>query len=113
MLPKKNRLNKKEVEFIFKKGKTHKEGFLLLKIIKYKELPYSSFSAVVPKKISKKAVERNKIKRRIRESLRKKLSQIQPGFKGIFIALPEIINQDYKIIDKNINKIIITSKIKK
>ncbi len=113
MLPKINRLKKKEVEFIFKNGKTYKEGFFLFKIVKRKESSPPSFSVIVPKKVSKKVVERNKIKRRIREALRKEIFHIQKGVSGIFIALPEIKNKDYWEIKKNVEKIIKNSKIKK
>jgi len=113
MLPKKNRLKKEEVEFIFKKGKTYKKGFLLLKIIEDKKELASLFSVVVPKKVSKKAVERNKIKRKIRESLRKKLDKIKPGIKGLFIALPGAKEKNYKEIEKNIDELIAFSKINK
>ncbi len=113
MLPKKNRLTKKEGEFIFRKGKSYKEGFLLLKIIKKKEKTPPAFAVIVPNKISKKAVERNRIKRKIREALRKNLPDIKEETRGILIALSDILGKDYWEIEKNIKKIIEISGIEK
>lgn len=113
MLSRKNRLNKKEVESVFKKGRKFVGIFLILKTEKEEEKSCSSFSAIVPVKVSKKSADRNKIKRRIRESLRKKLPQIKPGIKGIFIAMPEILNKSFKEIDEEVNKLLAMSKVKK
>ena len=67
MLPKKNRANKKEFDLIFKNGKFVSSPNLTLKYIKNIEnvgfLSYK-FAFVVPKTVSKKAVERNSLKRK-------------------------------------------------
>mgnify|MGYP005839157797 CR=1 FL=1 len=113
MLPKKNRLNKKEVESVFRKGKKITGNFLILKLKKEEKKTFSSFSVIVPVRISKKSTERNKIKRKIREVLRKKLPKIKIGFSGIFIALPNVVDKNFKEIEDEINKLITISKIKK
>lgn len=108
MLPRINRLSKKEGEIIFKKGKTLKTGFLLLKYVKnYKKNPFvPRLAIVVPAKVSKKVVKRNKIKRQLRESLRRKLNFIKKEIDGLIIALPEIIDKNYQEIDKNLENLI-------
>jgi ribonuclease P protein component len=67
MLPKKNRANKKEFDLIFKNGKFVSSPNLTLKYIKNIEnvgfLSYK-FAFVVSKTVSKKAVERNRLKRK-------------------------------------------------
>ncbi len=93
MLGKENRLRrKKDFEEIFKKGRSFKESFLVLKILK-NNLKVSRFGFVVSQKVSKKAVVRNKIKRRLREIVGlniKKNLQIGGGKKvdGALISLP-------------------------
>jgi ribonuclease P protein component len=67
MLPKKNRANKKEFDLIFKNGKFVSSPNITLKYIKNIEnVGFSSFKIafVVPKTVSKKAVDRNLLKRR-------------------------------------------------
>ena len=95
MLPKQNRLKKKEVESVFKKGRTYQGDFLILKFCETGAKEFSRFAAVVPMKVSKKAVERNRIKRLVRENLRKRLPQIKPGFDGIFMAMQPSLEKDY------------------
>lgn len=88
MLLRQNRIKKKDdIERIFKKGKSFKEGFLLLKTLK-NDLNASRFGFVVSKKISKKANVRNKIKRRLREIIRLEIKSLKPGTDNLFVALP-------------------------
>ena len=112
MLPRENRLNKKEVESVFKKGKKFVGEFLIFKL-KTKNNSCSSFSAIVPVKVSKKSVERNKIKRKIREALRSNLPQIKSGLQGIFIAMPNIKDKNFREIGQDVDKLLAISKIKK
>jgi len=88
MLPKENRLKKKkDFDQVFKKGKGFNEKFLFLKIEK-NNLKESRFGFVVSQKISKKAVIRNKIKRRLREITKEKILQIKKGIDGVLIVKP-------------------------
>jgi len=90
MLPKENRLKKKkDFEKLFKEGKSFKEKFLILRINK-NDLDNNRFGFIVSKKISKKAVVRNKIKRQLREIVRKDINNYQKGFDVAIIALPGI-----------------------
>lgn len=87
MLPKKNRLKKrKDFERVFKQGKGFKEDFLYLKIVK-NNFETTRFAIVVGKNFSKKAVERNKIRRQINEILGAKLTEIKPGIDGVIVLL--------------------------
>lgn len=105
MLPKQNRLSKKDIEKIFKKNKNFRGEFFILKI-RPNFLPFSRFSVIVPLKVSKQATKRNKIKRRTREILRKNLLKIKPGFDGVFIATPKIIGKKYKEIEEEIENLL-------
>lgn len=106
MLKKKNRLRKKkEIERVFKEGKSFREDFLILKKIE-NELEESRFCFVVPQNVSKKATIRNKIKRRMREVIRQMLSKIKSGFDIVLIALPEILAENFNSIKKKTEKIL-------
>jgi len=113
MLPKENRLKKrKDFDQAFKKGKSFNESFLFLKIGK-NSFKKSRFGFVVSQKISKKATERNKVKRRLREIVRKKLPSIKEGMDIILIAKPEIENKEHQEIKKLIDKLFEKAKILK
>jgi ribonuclease P protein component len=62
-LPRKNRLTtKKEIDRIFKNGRTIKGSFLFIRFLNNQK-EYSKFSFVVPTKHVTLAVDRNKIRR--------------------------------------------------
>lgn len=95
MLPKINRINKKkDFSDIFKKGKGFKNGFLILKFIN-NSLGFSRFGIVVSQKVSKKAVMRNKVRRRLGEIISKDIDNIKSGIDCVFIALPGIDKKDF------------------
>lgn len=100
MLPKKHRLVKeKDFQGVFKKGKSFFTAELGIKVLA-NNLDVSRFGISVGLKISKKAVVRNKIKRRLREVFRLKLAQIKPGYDFVIIALPGIVDKKYQEIDE-------------
>ena len=60
MLPKQKRLDKKQFNEVFKKGKQYHSNFLFAKVMKLdKSQLESKFSVSVPVKVEKKAVKRN------------------------------------------------------
>lgn len=112
MLPKENRLKKnKDFEMVFKKGKGFSQNFLFLKFIK-NNLKVTRFGFVVSKKVSKKAVIRNRIKRRLREIVRKKIAEIEKGRDIIIIVIPDI-NSDFKALRDAVDKIFVKAGILK
>lgn len=95
-------MKKKEFEVIFKKGKTKTGKLVFLKTLK-NNLDDNRFGVVVSKKISKKAVVRNKIKRRLREIIRQ--AHIKPGLDIIIITKPEIIDKNYQDIKNELENL--------
>lgn len=111
MLPKKNRLkNKKDFERVFKQGKGFKEDFLFLKV-KKNNLKESRFGFIASLKVSKKAVFRNKIKRRLRETVREKLSEVKSGIDVVLIAQKGTEEKDFSEIKEVTNKLFKKAKI--
>ena len=105
MLPKKNRVNKKLVEKIFKEGAFIGSHYLGLKYILNKNATSPQISFIVPKKVEKKAVRRNSLRRRGYLILEKYFKKIPNGFSGIFIfnktsTILEIENEIKKILNK-------------
>lgn len=70
-----------------------KSGFLLIKT-RENGGDYSRFGFLVSQKVSKKAVERNKIKRLLRETVSQNFSKIKPGKDVVVVALPGLDVED-------------------
>lgn len=94
---------KKNADFkeIFQTGKTAIGRFVFLKIKKTKTKK-SRLGIVVGSKISKKAVERNKIKRRIKAIFKKTYIKLVPGYDIVVVAKKEILKNKYKNIEQDI-----------
>lgn len=102
MLSKQNRLRKKsDFDNVFKRGKPFKSGSLLVKIIK-NNLEISRFGFIVSKKVSKKAVERNKIKRWLSGVTMGVQKDIKQGFDIVFFVLPEAKDKNYLEIKNSV-----------
>lgn len=96
MLSKKRRINKDSFKKLFKSGKTIKSDFFILKIL-YTDSKLSKFSIVVPISVEKKAVKRNKLKRRGRSILAKNIGNIKKGLELAIFVKKE--SKDLKFAD--------------
>ncbi len=95
MLPQVNRLKKeKDFDKVFKKGKSFKNSFLILRILQ-NNLKESHFGFIVSKKVSKKAILRNKIKRRLRDIIRQNIKNIKKGIDVVLIVLPGLEKNNF------------------
>jgi len=110
MLKQKNRLTKKkDFDSAFKQGRGFKQGLLYFKI-KNNNLDSSRFGFIVSKKFSKKAVERNKIKRRLREIIKKELPRIKKPIDVIIIINPGLEN-DFQKLEQMVAKLFENAKV--
>ena len=112
MLPKKNRVDKKLVDQIFKEGRFINSPGLTFKFIKTnsslvaKKPLLSRVSFIVPKSVAKLAVTRNFLRRRGYSALEKHLSQFPAGLRGVFVfkkplkSVAEIGNEIKTILNK-------------
>jgi ribonuclease P protein component len=86
MLPAKNRLVKrKDFEIVHRSGKFFSLSLLALKVCANGQAQ-TRVGLVVGIKFSKKAVERNRIKRQLREIVRLNLDKMKPGFDVVLIV---------------------------
>lgn len=88
---------------VFNFGKSVKNPLFILKN-KENNLNYSRFAVVVSKKISKKAVERNHIRRRFLAGLKEIESKLKPA-DYIFILNLEAKDIQYKDLINNLKNI--------
>lgn len=125
MLPQLNRLRgEKKFKFIFRKGFGVNNQYFQIKNYRPKQEQQPQIGIVISTKVSKKSIERNKLKRRIREIIRELINkkkmhgqtiiQCKPAakelkFEEIQANLTELIekvndklyNSNYKTISKN------------
>jgi len=106
MLPLNNRLKKTaDIRNVFKQGRLFREGFLIFKTVK-NDLNKSRFGFIVSQKVSKQAVVRNKIKRRMRGAVIKKLKEIKTGTDSLFIALPGLAKKDFSNTEQAVSSLL-------
>ncbi len=111
MLAKSYRLTKKkDFDFLFRKGRSFKEGFLILRFVSAK-IESCRFGIVVSQKISKKAAVRNKIKRRIRAVIEPLSPKINKKADIVFLALPGLETKDFREIKETIEKLFKKAKL--
>lgn len=106
MLPKLHRLRKDtDIKRVFRIGKGHKEDFLFLKLVK-NDLKASRFAFIAGQKVSKKAVIRNKIKRRLREAVGSKMPNIKKGFDVVATAQKGLETRSFEELSAATEKIL-------
>jgi ribonuclease P protein component len=106
MLQKKYRLAKtKDIEAVAKKGQKLFTPILMLKFLPNK-LDYSRVAVIVSKKVSNKAVIRNRIRRVLNEIIRLNFNQIKPGFDILILISPKIMAMGKIINTTEIRKVL-------
>lgn len=108
MLPKAHRLTKqKDFDYILKNGKPLFSQSFIIKIVK-NNLTINRCGFIISKKISKKAVIRNKLKRQLREIIRQQLNFLKTGYDLIIIVKKNtnIINKNYQQLISEINHLL-------
>ena len=94
---------------VFKQGDGFKQGLLSLKVVK-NNLDTSRFGFVISKKFSKKAVIRNRTKRRLSEIIKAKLLEIKKGIDVIIIVIPGAENE-FQELEHTLSKLFKKAKI--
>ena len=111
MLSKKERIKKKkEFEYVFRKGKNFNNAFFIVKVVENK-ISFSRFAFVAPLKSFKKAVDKNKIKRLMREGVKNIYPLIKKGFDIMIIAKEKSKECNFKEIEENIKDVLSRAKL--
>ncbi len=67
----------------------------------------SRFAFIVSKKISKKAVQRNRIRRILSEQITVFLPKIKPGFDNVFLVKKDILGKTSAVVGKEVKEMLI------
>ena len=101
MLPRVNRLKGNESYVHVKRtGFFYKSIDIKVGVVGRGDNNPSRFGIIVSKKVSKKAVLRNRVKRVLREVIRKNLKKIKPGSDILIIANSDLANSESGDLEK-------------
>lgn len=111
MLPIKNRLTKKkDFQKVYQKGTFFSLGNLSLRIVKNdQEKTRAGF--LVGKKVAKMAVERNRIKRQLRNAMQVNFEKIKSGFDVVISCRRPKDEKKIECGRKEVEKLLIKSKL--
>jgi len=87
----------------YKFGKSYNHPEFYIKSLQSK-LPLSRFAVVIPKKVAKSAVVRNRARRRVYEIVRINLSQIKPGYTIIITLKSDLVSIKPKELEQQLVK---------
>lgn len=110
MLSKKNKIDKHLFKEVFEQGKKYNSNFFSIRIFPIEE-KNTRFSFVVPVRVSKKAVVRNKMKRRGRYIVSKVIYSIKEGFALIVFFKKESEKVDFDVLEKDLLSILRKTKV--
>lgn len=104
MLPKSHRLDRKDFDLVFKKGRRIRgKGFSLLVMPAEDMAVPSKIGIIVTKKVCKLAVDRNKLKRQIRNAINPEiLKSLKPGLKIAILSFPVSEPRKYQEIKEEV-----------
>ncbi len=110
MLPKQDRLPlRTELKRVQKEGKIYQSPFFGLIVNKRQvtsdKEDASRFGFIVSKRISRKAVERNRVKRLLSEAVRRLLPRIKLGWEGVFLAKKTILGRGFKEVLREVERV--------
>lgn len=118
MIPKANRLKRKrDFEILFEQGRFVGDSLVTAKVWKIDPTAYPKrgytvddlkIGFVVPKKVSKSAVKRNRLKRQMREVVRLMIKEekLHVGFMLSIIGKPAMLDASYTDIEKSITQLL-------
>jgi len=104
MLSKKNRVNKKDIDLLFKKGNSVSSPILNFKFLLITNVIFPRISFIAPKSLAKLAVKRNLLRRRGYDALKKHIDSFPLGLIGVFVF--KKYQDDILVIENEIKNIL-------
>ena len=101
MLPKKRRIERSLFSFVLAEGKKYHSNSLILNVVVNNKIP-TKFSFSVSKKILKKAIDRNKYRRRGYSIINKHIKRVKTGYVCFFVFKKESTTVSFDNLEKEI-----------
>ncbi len=98
-----------EVNRVRQTGKSWRHPLVIL-LVQSNSLDVSRFAFIASRHVGK-AVQRNRVKRVLRESLRTHLSEIQSGWDCVLIARPLLLQATYGEVDTAVTQLLQRAKL--
>lgn len=107
MLASKNRLrNRNTIGYLLNKGQWVKNEHFTLKYTRNRDSKTAGIAILISTKVEKRAVYRNRLKRRIAESFRHLLGEKEPPYQLIIIAKNTALNLNFQEIQESIHSLL-------
>jgi ribonuclease P protein component len=97
---------RRDFDWVYQTGTRRRATHLHVVAIKADVKSVSRFGISISKKVSKRAVCRNRIKRQIRAILRSLLPRVEPGWAVIIIVRASIVDADYQQIQQELEQLL-------
>jgi ribonuclease P protein component len=101
LAPKYRLIKEKDFKKINALGRSFFSSGLKLKYLANNQ-ELSRFALIVSTKISKKATQRNRLKRQLREIIRLNQGKVKSGYDIIILTRGSVLNKDYQELEKNV-----------
>ncbi|MFN3421432.1 MAG: ribonuclease P protein component [Armatimonadota bacterium] len=109
--PKSERLSRqKDIEACLREGKRYRHPLMTL-YVRWREGSGRRIAFSVGRKVAKKATQRNKIKRWLREAYRTKRWTMKEGVDLFVIAQPECAAANFQEVDRALTELLIRAKV--
>ena len=112
MLNKKYRFHSRGgVRYVYQKGKTIRSAKMSLVFMKNSR-KFTRVAVVVSKKVAKSAVDRNRIRRRVYEALRKNFEYIQKEHDYIFVVFSkDVLTMSFGELERKLGELVSEAKV--
>ncbi len=110
MFAKKNRLPGYKTPQVLNSKTTFHSSFFSLKVLPSDQID-SRIGLIISIKIAKKAVDRNRIKRLLREAIKPHLKNLKPNHDLLFLTKHSVKNKTLKQISPAINSVLKKAKV--
>lgn len=95
---------KKNIDEVLKKGKKNQSDSFGVFFLDKKNNKLPKFAFIISKKISKLAVNRNRVKRAMSESVRHNVKIVPSGYEFVFLAKKSIVKRSTEEIMEEVRK---------